>query len=112
MSHVTQNAESDDSGKETRRRVHDASDDGVFNTIVFEFVIRSQSRKCARADAVSEKYLSSAVDPRLGIEQFFPIRSNVLPHANGSSFQSDGSEEEDREDEVREQRRKPNDLSG
>ena len=54
--------------------------------------------------------MRGAIDPRLGIEQLFPIRGDVLPHAFGRPLQRDGSEEEHREDEVREQRREPDNL--
>ena len=106
MGHVAENGEGDTAGKETRRRVDDACDDGIpgsrsqvnfvpsprsgrenlLNAVMMELVVGAQGWQGSGANGVGKEDLSSAVNPCLRVWQFGPVWRDVAPEANGSSF--------------------------
>lgn len=75
-----------------------------------ELVVGAEGGQRAGADAVGEEDLRRAVDPRTGLQQFFPARRYIIEEAGARSLQGHCPHQQHQQHGVRKQRREPNDL--
>ena len=104
------NAENDQSGVEGRQDVAGSDEEGVFEAVVVELVVTGQSDETAPARGQREEYLHGRVAPHRSLQQQLPPGRQVIQNAVRESGQRCRFDEQDRQNDVREQRREPHRL--
>lgn len=79
MCHVAEHREYHKSSQEAGETIDAAGQDSVLVAVVVELVVAGQGQQRSEPRTQREEYLGGCINPNLGVAQFVPLRSQVVP---------------------------------